>query len=511
MGANKELVTQAFDSRAAREAYEKAYKRVSASLDDLSSADFSKEFLELEAQLDAGMVEVKTAMLTSGLFSSDDEQALGVWIFRQHARLAQIGARATLSCLNDDKHELSRTMRILALTFLHSGEAVKWELMVGRGGRREYKLGNALMQMAIQRGRQRETGELVVDGMRRWSSIEQLFLRVHFLDRFTSGNLTRQQIEVLDAWLWEWAPALTGTPRYPGGVVLRVDLDCDHGMRYGRRKNSERPTLYLQLAPLEERRKEVIKEMHHGRTVPTKGRASNIRVEAHVAVLLQLRTLFAGGGSEGSPRAARQATTPVPVEVVVGLAEITRELSGAKPPSASSIPPLELSPQAARPARKDEYASVYDKPRRVMILKNASATGYLLEATAKDSAALGDLLGLRVGEGQPMVLARVVRRVNELGRGIQLGVQLMSDTSWPMRVAALESADGQPEQFVFVPGPDGSGRFDSFAVPYSALKDDARYRVLAGGEEYTLAFNRVRRRGRGWALAGFEIVERLVR
>jgi hypothetical protein len=232
-------------------------------------------------------------------------------------------------------------------------------------------------------------------------------------------------------------------------------------------------------------------------------------MESHVAVLLTLRTMFAGGGSDGSPRAARQATAPTHVDVVLGLAGIVRELAGAKPVSAGSIPPLDLAPRASS-ARQDNYESVYDKARRVMILKNASSTGFLLEASAKDAGAIGllDLVGLRMGEDQPLILARVVRRVNELGRGIQLGVQVMSDTAWPMKVARLKSADDELEEFVFVPGPDNSGRFDSFAVPYSAVRDDARYRVTAGGEEFTLTFNRMRRTGRGWALAGFEIVER---
>jgi hypothetical protein len=455
------------------------------------------------------MIEVKTAMLTSGLFSNDDEQALGVWIFRQHAKLAHIGARATQLCLQDPGFDTSRAMRVLALTFLHSGESVKWELMVGRRDRREYKLGNALMRMAIEKGRQHESGELVVDGMRRWSSIEQLFLRVYLLDRFTSGTLTRQQIEVLDAWLWEWAPAMVGNARYPGGGVLRVDLDCDHGLRYGRR-NGDRPALYLQLPPLEDRRKAIIKELHHGRIFPARGRAANIRIEAHVAVLLQLRTLFAGGGGEGSPRAPRQAAVPAEIEMVPGLNEIMRELHHASAPVAAIATVQGLAQRAAPSSNHVDYGAVYDKQRRVAVLKNASSTGYLLEASAKDAdgIAVGDLVGLRMAADQPLVLARVVRRVNEASRGVQLGVQLLSDVSWPIKPASFVSPDGTADEFIFVPGPDSSGRFDSFAIPYSALQDDMRYRVKAGAQEFMLAFNRMHRRGRGWAMAGFEVISR---
>jgi hypothetical protein len=198
-------------------------------------------------------------------------------------------------------------------------------------------------------------------------------------------------------------------------------------------------------------------------------------------VLLQLRTLFAGGGSEGSPRAPRQATAPAEIELVPGLSEIACELRGG---------------------------TAHDSPRRMTTLMNASSTGYLLETRAPASAdiAVGELVGLRTGADQPLVLARVVRRVNELNRGIQLGVQLLSDAAWPTRLATFASPDGATEEFIFVPGPDSSGRFDSFAIPYSALKDDVRYQVKAGADEYTLEFNRVHRRGRGWAMAGFEIV-----
>jgi hypothetical protein len=362
------------------------------------------------------------------------------------------------------------------------------------------------MVNAIAHGRDREAGDLVVDGIARRATIEQLFLRTHFLDRFASGNLNRQQIEVLDAWIWEWVADFTGSPRYPGGVVMRVDLDSDHGLRFGRRKD-EGPALYLRLGPLEERRRAVIRELHRGRVVPPKGRAANIRMESHVVVLINLRTVFAGGAVAGYPRPARSATKPIQVEVVVGLKEIARELADARAPALSLEFVADSKPAARRAAAP---SLVQEKERRLLTLKDASSTGFLLEASVKDARSIGqyELVGLRLARGQPLVLGRVERRVDEIGRGMQIGVQALSDDAWPVRVARLKGADGKLAEFVFVPGPDSSGLFDSFAVPFDAWKQGALYRMSAGGDEFTIALNRVHRRGHDWALAGFEIVAR---
>ncbi len=493
----------AFAQAPNRAHYEKAYEDLKSAFSNLSPQAFAQRFIDLEAQLDAGMIEVKTAMLTSGLFSSDDEQVLGSWIYEQHANLWHLGALVSNICARDTGVEASRIRLLLALTFLHCGESVKWELMVGRKVRRDYKLAHALMQLAIDQGLHREPNALVVDGLQRSASVEHLYLRAALLDRFTSGNLTRQQIEVLDAWLWEWAPAMVSSARYPGGMALRLDLDSDAGMRYGRRKTEGR-SLYLALAPLEECRKAIIQELHHGRVVPTRGRAALIRLESHVAVLIALRQMFAGCGSEGMPRAMRQQVAGTPLDLHVGMAEIARSLG----PGQSE--PLSIVPMNAPVSSQPNLDAVYDRPRRIATLQNASATGFLIELAQKDAAnvVVGELVGLRMNAGESALVARVVRRVHDqAASGVQLGLQLLSDPSKPVKLTALKAEGGAEESFIFVPGPDSSGRFDSFAIPFRALKPDARYEVRAAGNVYSLTFNHVRRRGRGWALAGFEVLE----
>jgi hypothetical protein len=58
---------------------------------------------------------------------------------------------------------------------------------------------------------------------------------------------------------------------------------------------------------------------------------------------------------------------------------------------------------------------------------------------------------------------------------------------------------------LYVPGRDPSGRDDAFLVAESAVDDRRPFEALVGNQTFTLGLNRVRDRGRGWVLSGFEI------
>ena len=106
-------------------------------------------------------------------------------------------------------------------------------------------------------------------------------------------------------------------------------------------------------------------------------------------------------------------------------------------------------------------------------------------------------------------MARVARRVRDPGSDrIQVGMQILSDRAHRVRPCALRSAELDSEDtYIYVPGADASGRRDSFIVPFRLLESRACFHVTRGGKGFALEFNRVRRRGRGWAQAGFEMVD----
>ena len=108
------------------------------------------------------------------------------------------------------------------------------------------------------------------------------------------------------------------------------------------------------------------------------------------------------------------------------------------------------------------------------------------------------------------MLGRVVRRGPGQAEGeVVIGVQAITRT--PQAVALVRTdPQNRPDDedvYIYVPGADASGARDSFLVPEKIVTDGETRDARIGEDIFTLRFNRVRHRGRGWSLAGFEIVE----
>jgi hypothetical protein len=318
-------------------------------------------------------------------------------------------------------------------------------------------------------------------------------------------------MEVLDAWLWEWTDALQGTGMHPGGRAFRADLDGKGGLRSGRRRD-DGPSLYLAIAPLEAKRQAVIREFHRGRIVPAHGIASNFRIEEHVTVLERLSAAFRAGSEEDEPRTKRQPTPATYVEAWVGMNEILAR--GLKEPGRM---PLRLAAKASalnmeHRMRQVQFADEIESSRRTLRLIDASATGLGFEASDRDviGIAVGDVLGLRISEEEPCVLGRVVRRVPGQVEGqVMIGVEILSRTPQAVTLSRVQKQNRPDDEdvYIYIPGAEDSGAQDAFLLPEKIVIDGSSHEARIGDDVFTLQFNRVRRKGRGWALAGFEISE----
>src|SRR5438445_2983981 len=369
-----------------------------------------------------------------------------------------------------------------------------------------------LMRLVMNTCRQLEPCDVLLDGRKRTATVEALFFRTLILDRFAGGNLTRQQIEVLDAWLWEWMPALASVEHWPGEPALRADLDGKVGLRLGRRPD-DGPSTYLPLESLEARRQAVIREFHRGRIVPAQGVAANFRVEEHVAVLEQLKLLHEAAKEEHEDRIERHTAGGAAVEVWIGLGEI---LSRAFRRDTATEAKLAARGTARDPAesrvRHVQFRDEFDASRRFLRLVNMSASGFGFDASEEEAFGIGvgDLVGMRVSENDPVVIGRVVRRVPGVIEGnVIIGVRALSAMPEPLTLSRAQPSGkaDDDETFIFVPGEDDSGSKDGFLVPEKILQEQASYGAVIGEKAYTIQFNRVRRKGRGWVLAGYEIVE----
>jgi hypothetical protein len=162
--------------------------------------------------------------------------------------------------------------------------------------------------------------------------------------------------------------------------------------------------------------------------------------------------------------------------------------------------------------RNVQFVDENQTSRRVLHLIDTSETGFGFEASEKEATGIGvgDLVGLRLSEDEGCVLGRVVRRVpGQMEGQVTIGVDSLSRVPQALTLKRTEP-QGRPDDedvYIYVPGRDESGAQDAFLVPEKILLDANAHDVRIGDDLFTIQFNRVRRKGRGWALAGFEIVE----
>jgi hypothetical protein len=488
--------------------FERSRRALRAALGESTPDEATVRLIELGAALDAGVARIKRDLLATSLCMNDEHHSLGEWICGEHEKLAEI-ALQLLDATAGPVSDASLALNLRAAALLHWGEGVKWST---RRERHNYRPLHALLSDAARAGRHRQPIRVICDGRGRTVNLESLYFRALLLDRFGGGSLTRQQMEVLDAWLWEWAPALSAQPAYPGGKVFRVDLDGSAGLREGKRVG-EGETLYLQIEPLEARRRQVIHELHNGRIVPAHGCAADMRVEEHVAVLDQLQRAFDSCGEDAARRAERSSGAGVRLEVWLGLPEVLSR--GVSPPTVETTGAWKVSEDvraAIASGNKNHPAlGIIDDPsKRYLWLVDVSDTGFGFEALGRDAVGIevGDLIGWRKAKGEACTIGKVVRRVPGGSPGqVFLGVQRLTEAAQPLRlVEEIGERELSENTFVFVPGADLSGRHDAFLLPENLQRENAAFRVRLGNDIYKLRFNRVRNKGRGWVLAGFEIV-----
>lgn len=491
-----------------RAEFERSRRALRTALGELASDAATARLIELGAALDAGVARIKRELLASSLCMNDEHQALGEWVCGEHQRLAEIAFKLLDGSL-DKVSDPALALNLCATALFHWGEAVKWST---RRTRQSYQPLHAILADAMRTERHRQAMRLVCDGRGRTVSLESLYFRALLLDRFGGGGLTRQQMEVLDAWLWEWAPALSGAPTCSRGKVFRVDLDRSAGLREGKRAG-EGPSLYLQIEPLEARRLQIIAELHQGRIVPPHGCAADMRVEEHVAVIDQLQRAFDSCGEDAARRAERSSGAGTRLEVWIGLSEILSR--GVSPPTVETTGAWKVTEDVraaiASGNRNHPALGIIDDPsKRYLWLTDVSDSGFGFEALGRDAVGIevGDLIGWRKAKGEPCTIGKVVRRVPGASpEQVFLGVQRLTDAAQPLRlVEEIGERELSEDTFVFVPGADDSGRHDAFLVPENLQRENAAFRARAGNDLYRLRFNRVRNKGRGWVLAGFEIV-----
>jgi hypothetical protein len=465
-----------------------------------------ESFMELRVLVDADVHAIKRSLFAASLASRDDDKAASRWISAQHRRLARIGHRAAETFARLPGARV-HAFGLLAPALHYMGEAVKGHIKETHF----HTALHALMRIALASGRHHEQVQLDRRGRAARCTLTSLYFRALLLARLAGGGLTFAQIEILDAWMWTWMPALSGVDLAPEGVAYRADLDSNEGLRCGARTGTG-PSLYLLRAPLEAVRLAISSEFQRGRTVCAGGDASNFAIADHFAALDAMRRNLRGVRHVSAGRGKRYPASAV-VDLHVGLAEVmttgfTEAAGLAQPlslqPIAEAVPP-----RGSMTGREREHREgPRDAVRRVVQLIDVSDTGLSLEGEEADCAevAVDDLVALRIGPAEPLLLAKVVRRLPAATGGrVLLGLLRLSCAAQPVRARRSSDAALPELSLLYIPGEDEAGRHDAYLTSDAGAAERALFDTAVGEDIFTFRFNRVRERGRGWVMAGFEV------
>lgn len=467
----------------------------------------------LEADFLVLSEQARAHLLGSSLTWSEIERAEATWLRNASDQLAIVGYGLCQAAIKERGPGDGHAFGAMARTLRYMGDAVKWDVAVNRQARHDLAKPHAIMRSAMAAGRQREPLSLRVDGREADCTLEFLYFRVLLLARFTSGALNSKQIEILDAWMWLWMPALKAVEDAPGDSVLRVDLDSTDGLRRGKRTGIG-PSLYLPPGPIEEAYRSIVQEFHAGRLVPSHGITTTFRIEEHVAVLDLIRQGLRDSGRPLVSRADRHETNLL-VELHVGLAEVMERAFSPEAPPAATLTLAVHDGQRVDGARLERdrdtaVDAVYERPRRLVRVANVSETGFGIEGDERDCGAVsvGDLVALRLERGGALELGKVVRSVSATPGRTWVGVRRIFGRARPIEVVQPSALLDRRRDMtlLFVPGEDESGRHDACLVTERAYTEGAPLDAYVGDFVYTFRFNRPRDRGRGWVLAGFEIM-----
>jgi hypothetical protein len=406
-----------------------------------------------------------------------------------------------------------------AYCILLRGHASKWRQIAGNRTIAPRGILHQVFKSAFEYKISDHILEVTVEGQRTETTVEALYSRTLLLERFASGNLSPQRLEILDNWLITWMSALwlcTQPPIDDATLLLSIDTSSEiHGLT--RFEVGQSADFYLALSPLHYQLERAIQSFHRGVLFPGWGIGMAFRVEEHVGVIDFLERelmLLEQNVLVKSKRFSPQSD--VMVDVYFGLESIAaRGLVGQS---------ANLAPQEIAKLVSPEYSD-NDKPERLRVLDvSETGVGLALPAALAMSVAIDDLLAIRFGAGYPCALGTIVRKtIGAVGterNATIVGVNFLSRC--PL-LARLKTAP--------VPGPRvtlnailsaGSspyGSADSLVVSDAVYKASPTLTITFGSgyandasadgvETYHVRLGRVRRKGRGWRMVAFDVIEK---
>lgn len=465
-----------------RREFDESVRLLRATVLTLAPETALERFTGLSDELKARTLPIRKHLVEIYLEWTPKDRELAEWTHTSNQRLGGLGRKLVVVTTKRMQAADDSIVQVIARSMQHIGSGMKSELSNGHVAKRDYRELHSLMALANTLGCASAKVVMSVQGNALAVSPQELYFRALLLARFANGALTLRQVEILDTWIWNWRSLFRPTSTLVGKRALRADLDSESGLRQGPRPDGL-AALYLPVAPFEEALRTIVADFHAGRLERGWGIAAALPVAEYVAVLDVLRRSLAHGEKDIKPREKRVPAEAI-VEVLVGIAEITAKGYGASAPV---------------------------RPKRALLLCDRSDNGFGLEGNAADcrDINIGSVIAIRLVNAGPLLICRVMRRLHDgVADRVTLGAWLITASGQllPVRRDAGRNQAMVQEVLVFVPGNESSGAHDGFLIPDALLRDRLRLESTLDDGEYAFRFNRVREKGSGWSLAGFEIV-----
>jgi hypothetical protein len=480
---------------------------------------------QASVEFEARTRDERERLLQSSAEHTAEEVGVCEWYAARYDLLARMARSITERSLppaftGPHQESIKQAASAWAYCILLRGHASKWRQIAGNRTIAPRGVLHQVFKSALAYKISDHILEVIVEGQRTETSVEALYSRTLLLERFASGNLSPQRLEILDNWLITWMSALwlsTQPPTDDATLLLSIDTSSEiHGLT--RFEVGQPADFYLALSPLHYQLERAIQSFHRGVLFPGWGIGMAFRVEEHVGVIDFLERelmLLEQNVLVKSKRFSPQ--NDVMVDVYFGLESITaRGLVG----QFANLTPPEIANHASA-ERKDA-----DEPKRLRVLDvSETGVGLVLPSALAASVAIDDLMAIRFGAGYPCTLGTVVRKTTGVvgadRNSTVVGIHFLSRC--PL-LARLKTAPVPGPRVainaILSAGSSAYGSSDSLVVSDAVYKAAPTLTITFGNslsngtegafevETYHVRLGRVRRSGRGWKLVAFDIVER---
>ncbi len=366
------------------------------------------------------------------------------------------------------------------------------------------------------------------------TSVANLYMRMLFLDMFNTGNLTPQQIYIVDKRLHDWCAEMKldrdyindkhqhhvntvearGIQRVTGIEPLQLD-----SMRY-----LDTGELGTQIA----RAKVSIRDGNPDSALGFN--LSQFPVGEYIDLLDKLaRVCPSEGGTSAQRMYDRARAKTMSVELMFGMDQIIDAIRNRSANPFATVKNMAMVLDSAEEADIKLFGFVTDRTR-LSKLESAAASapdsgspyklhdhslagfGVTTDKNTARTVPLGVIVAIRTAGDAQWKVGSVVRKVPHEEELVLIGIEMISPSPVPVALVLYDPefpADISDKSIDGLFLPAQAGRADSVLIRASQYSSNTQHKLITKKGSFVIRLNRVIKQGQHWVTAGLEVVSKL--